>query len=40
MSGGIGSEKLVQRSDTLRELGLVVRRVGFGCDSEAFGEGE
>ncbi len=40
MSGGISSEKLVQRSDTLRELGLVVRRVGFGCDGETFGEGK
>ncbi len=40
MSGGISSEKLVQRSDTLRELGLVVRCVGFGCDGETFGEGK
>ncbi len=36
MSGGISSEKLVQRSDALRELGLVVGRVGFGCDGETF----
>ncbi len=40
MSSGIRSEKLVQRSDTLRELGLVVRCVGFGCDGETFGEGK
>jgi hypothetical protein len=30
----------VQRSDTLRESGLVVGRVGFGCDGEAFSEGK
>ncbi len=40
MSGGVRSDKLVQRSDTLKELGLVVRRVGFGCDGETFGEGK
>ena len=40
MSGGISSEKLVQRSYTLRELGLVVRSVGFCGDGETFGEGK
>ena len=40
MSGGISGKKLVQRSYTLRELGLVVRCVGFGGDGEAFGEGK